>query len=78
MTPARYLTAHTQVLAVAEELRVSPARFDAYSDAIWLRLALSPLPGRFSLAIGVLAERAERNRGPRSGQPGEPLACFAG
>ena len=34
MTPARYLTAHTQVLAVAEELRVSPARFDAYSDAI--------------------------------------------
>ena len=61
MTPARYLTAHTQVLAVAEELRVSPVRFDAYSDAIWLRLALSPLPGRFSLAIGVLAERAERS-----------------
>jgi hypothetical protein len=58
MTPARYLTAHTQVLATAEELHVSPARFDAYSDAIWLRLALSPLPGRFSLAIDVLAERA--------------------
>ncbi|KRE67378.1 hypothetical protein ASG92_15385 [Arthrobacter sp. Soil736] len=60
MTPARYLTAHTQVLAAAEELHVSPGRFDAYSDAIWLRLALSPLPGRFSLAIAVLAERAEK------------------
>lgn len=58
MTRARYLTAHTLVLAAAEELRVSPVRFDAYSDAIWLRLALSPLPGRFSLAIAVLAERA--------------------
>ena len=58
MTPARYLTAHTQVLAAAEELHVSPGRFDAYADAIWLRLALSPLPGRFSLAITVLAERA--------------------
>jgi aminoglycoside/choline kinase family phosphotransferase len=58
MTPARYLTAHTQVLAVAEELHVSPVRFDAYSDAIWLRMAFSPLPGRFSLAIAVLAERA--------------------
>jgi len=61
MTPARYLTAHRQVLAVAEELHVSPVRFDAYSDAIWLRLALSPIPGRFSLAIGVLAERAGRS-----------------
>ena len=58
MTPARYLTAHTQVLAAAQELHVSPVRFDAYSDAFWLRMALSPLPGRFSLAIAVLAERA--------------------
>jgi hypothetical protein len=60
MTPARYRTAHTQVLAAAEDLHVSPARFDAYSDAIWLRMALTPLPGRFSLAIAVLAERAAR------------------
>lgn len=60
MTPARYLAAHTQVLAAAEKLHVSPDRFDAYSDAFWLRLALSPLPGRFSLAIGVLAERSAR------------------
>jgi hypothetical protein len=58
LTPARYLAAHTQVLAAAEELHVSPDRFQAYSDAIWLRLALSPLPGRFSLGIAVLAERA--------------------
>lgn len=58
LTPARYQIAHAQVLAAAEELHVSPARFEAFSDAFWLRLALSPLPGRFSLAIAVLAERA--------------------
>jgi hypothetical protein len=56
LAPSRYLTAHTQVLAVADELRVSPVRFRAYSDAIWLRLATSPLPGRFALATAVLAE----------------------
>jgi hypothetical protein len=59
MTPARYLAAHTQVLAAAEELHVSADRFQAYSDAIWLRRASSPLPGRFSLGIAVLAERAQ-------------------
>jgi hypothetical protein len=63
MTPARYLTAHTQVLAAAEELHVSPDRFRAYSDAIWLRLASSPLPGRFSLGLAVLADRAAQDRG---------------
>lgn len=62
MTPARYLTAHTQVLAAAEELHVSPGRFHAYSDAIWLRLASSPLPGRLSLAIAVLADRAKHHQ----------------
>jgi hypothetical protein len=62
MTPARYLTAHTQVLAVAEELHVSPARFLAYSDATWLRLACSPLPGRLSLALAVLADRAKEHQ----------------
>ena len=62
LTPSRYLTAHTQVLAAAEELQVSPERFHAYSDALWLRLAASPLPGRLALALGVLAERAERGQ----------------
>ncbi|MDQ0819582.1 hypothetical protein QFZ79_001872 [Arthrobacter sp. V4I6] len=57
MTSARYRTSHTQVLATAEELHVSPARFDAYSDARWLRLGYMPLRGRFSLALAVLAER---------------------
>ena len=57
---SRYQTAHTQVLAAAEELRVSPERFHAYSDALWLRLATSPLPGRLSLALSVLAERADQ------------------
>ncbi|MDQ0848248.1 hypothetical protein QFZ65_000186 [Arthrobacter sp. B3I9] len=60
LAPSRYLTAHTQVLAAAEELLVSPERFRAYSDALWLRLASSPLPGRLSLALGVLAERADQ------------------
>ncbi|MGY2743786.1 phosphotransferase [Arthrobacter sp. UYCu723] len=66
MTPERYLTAHTQVLAAAEELHVSPGRFHAYSDAIWLRLATSPLPGRLSLAIAVLADRAKHHQAPSS------------
>lgn len=57
---ARYLAAHTQVLAVAGKLHVSPARFDAYSDARWLRLAFSPLPGRLSVAVAVLAKRAKQ------------------
>lgn len=56
---ARYLTAHAQVLRAAEELHVSPARFRAYSDA---SLAYMPLPGRFSLALGVHAERAAEAR----------------
>lgn len=60
MTPARYLTAHTQVLAAADELNVSPGRLHAYSDAAWLRLACSPLPGRSSQALAVLDERATR------------------
>jgi hypothetical protein len=58
MTPARYLTAHSQVLAAAGELHVSPGRFHAYSEAIWLHLASSPLPGRLSVANAVLADRA--------------------
>jgi hypothetical protein len=33
MTPAGYLTAHSQVLAAAGELHVGPRRFHAYSDA---------------------------------------------
>lgn len=62
MAPARYLIAHTKVLAVTEELHVSPQRFHAYSDAIWLRLGTSPLPGRLPLAVAVLAERQQRAR----------------
>jgi hypothetical protein len=58
MTSARYLLAHTQVLAAADRLQVSPERFRAYSDGAWLRLACSPLPGRSSLALAILGERA--------------------
>lgn len=61
MAPARYLAAHTQVLAAAEELHVNPSRFHAYSDAIWLRLASSPLPSRWSVALPVLANRAKHH-----------------
>lgn len=38
LTPERYSTARGLVIATAEELRVSPARFDAYADATRLRL----------------------------------------
>ena len=64
LAPSRYLAAHTQVLAAAEELQVRPGRFHSYSDAFWLRLALSPLPGRLDLALAVLADRtpAVQNR----------------
>ncbi|MCU1548217.1 MAG: hypothetical protein JWO29_1168 [Arthrobacter sp.] len=57
MSPERYLTAHREVLAVAEELQVSPSRFQAYSDAIWLRLACAALPTRSSVATTILSER---------------------
>lgn len=59
LSPARYRTAHHQVLAVAEELQVNPDRFHAYSDSLWLREALVPLPGRLDIATGVLDERAK-------------------
>jgi hypothetical protein len=57
LTPARYLTAHTAVLAVAEQSQVSPARLDTYTDACWLHLACSALPSRSSLGTSVLEER---------------------
>ena len=44
----------------ADRLRVTRSRFRAYSDAIWLRLACSPLPGRLSLALAALDEHATR------------------
>jgi hypothetical protein len=64
MAPERYLLAHTKVLTTAEELHVNPCRFDAYADAIWLRLACSPLAGRPSLAITALEDRASRQALP--------------
>ena len=60
MSSARYLTAHHQVLAVAEELQVNPDRFNAYTDTRWLREALIPLPGRLAMATAVLDERAKQ------------------
>ena len=38
LTAERYQTARRHVLATAEELRVTPARFDAYASATRLRL----------------------------------------
>ncbi|QCB97903.1 hypothetical protein E5206_14040 [Arthrobacter sp. PAMC25564] len=38
LTPERYRSARHQVIAAAEELRVTPARFDAYAAAARLRL----------------------------------------
>ncbi|SFT68727.1 hypothetical protein [Arthrobacter sp. ov118] len=60
MSSARYRTAHNQVLAVAKELHVSPDRFHAYTDTLWLREALTPLPGRLARATAILDERAKR------------------
>jgi hypothetical protein len=59
LRPARYLTAHWQVMAAADRLRISPDRFRACSEAVWMRLACSP-PGRLSLALAALDDRASR------------------
>jgi hypothetical protein len=58
MAPARFCAAHTQVMAAAKQLNVNPERFQTYSDAVWLRLACSPLPVRSALSLAVLDERA--------------------
>jgi hypothetical protein len=64
LTPTRYLTTRTQVLAASEELNVSPARFHAYADATWLRLAClySFRPGFASLAASFLEEQGTREQ----------------
>ena len=59
LTSARYLKAHTEVLAVAEQLQVSPDRFGAYGDARWLRLACSSFPSASLLATRVLEDRVK-------------------
>jgi hypothetical protein len=60
LTPERYAVAHAAVMGAAEQLQVSQGRFDAYSDASWIRLACSSLPARSTLATNVLEERAQR------------------
>jgi hypothetical protein len=61
LTPSRYLKAHTEVMAVAEQLQVSPDRFIAYGDARWLRFACSSLPSGW-LATRVLEERMKHHQ----------------
>lgn len=58
ISPDRYMAAHTRIVAAAEDLHVSPDRFHAYSDGVWLRLACSPFPNRSARALAVLGERA--------------------
>lgn len=58
ISPPRYRTAHTQILAAASTLRVSPDRFRTYSDVAWLRKACSSLPRRSTAALAILDERA--------------------
>lgn len=61
LTPERYQFARSQVIAAAEELRVSPARFDAYAKATRLRLGClySFRPRWAALAADVLIPAAE-------------------
>lgn len=69
MTAARYRMAHAQVLSTADELHVTPARFQAYSEARWLRMINMPLRGRLSLILAALAEKkAARQPGDREEQ----------
>jgi hypothetical protein len=61
LTAARYQTALGQVIATAQELRVTPARFDAYASATRLRLGClySFRPPWGALAEGFLRRPAE-------------------
>jgi aminoglycoside/choline kinase family phosphotransferase len=61
LTPSRYVKAHTEVMAVAEQLQVSPDRFITYGDARWLRFACSSLPSG-QLATLVLQERVKQHK----------------
>jgi hypothetical protein len=60
LTPERYRAARGQVLATAAELRVTPARFDAYARATRLRLGClySFRPRWTALAADFLSEAA--------------------
>jgi hypothetical protein len=69
LTPARYFRAHMEVLAVAEQLQVSPDRLDTYTDACWLHLACSSLPSRSSLGTRVLEERVNHRQSIESTTP---------
>ncbi|WP_427005952.1 phosphotransferase [Pseudarthrobacter sp. H2] len=61
LTAGRYRTAHREVIAAAEELRVTPTRFDAYANATRLRLGClySFRPRWAALAGEFLNQRAE-------------------
>jgi hypothetical protein len=61
LTAERYQTARRQVIAAAEELRVTPARFDAYANATRLRLGClySFRPQWATLAEDFLSRPAE-------------------
>lgn len=61
LTAGRYRTARREVLAAAEELRVTPARFDAYAKATRLRLGClySFRPRWVDLAEDFLNQPAE-------------------
>lgn len=61
LTAGRYRTARREVIAAAEELRVTPARFDAYANATRLRLGClySFRPRWAALAEAFLSQAAE-------------------
>ncbi|MCX6497265.1 MAG: phosphotransferase [Arthrobacter sp.] len=61
LTAERYRGARRQVIAAAEELRVTPARFDAYADAARLRLGClySFRPQWAALAEDLLHQAAD-------------------
>lgn len=63
LTAERYRTAHCQVIAAAEELRVTPARFDAYANAASLRLGcLYSFRPQWAALAGDLLHEASRRR----------------
>ena len=71
LTAARYRFAHRQVIEAAAELRVTPARFEAYARATRLRLGcLYSFRPQWTAVAGELLTRAADDVGlPAAGRP---------
>ena len=73
LTAGRYEAARRQVIAAAEELRVTPARFDAYAQATRLRLgclySFGPSGPPWPRISSIKQQTVKRRHSPPADQP---------